>query len=104
MKDSSVALICLIVFAAGILLGVYGISDPPGSPANSGEFSRGSHQILAVVEVEEDYALVVLRSEGKEPRYYRIEKKNVLNFEDILVATTVVKVSDNGLKYIEFKP
>lgn len=103
-QDSgTVALILLIIFVTGLLIGIYAVGPHPGEAADDSEIRDGVYQIVTVVELTEDYALVVLKQEGKEPRYYRIEKDKVLNFEDIPVATTLVKVRDDNFRYIELE-
>lgn len=102
MKVYWALVLAAICLAIGIVFGAY-LMNASGKPANDVELHSGTYQLLAVVEVEQDYALVVIGSEGQEPRYYRIDKKDTLNFEDILTATTVVKVGGDT-KYIEFKP
>jgi hypothetical protein len=67
----------------------------------------GEYRIVALVKVEPDYALVVLqrRDTESEPRYYIVQKEEVVNFdvEDISSATELIKVNETNLEYIEFK-
>jgi len=92
-------------FLMGIICGnvfIGGVNR--GEPDRSIDLATGNHQILAVVEVTADSALVVLKHENldSKPHYYKIEAKKVLNFEDISSAKEVIKV-DGDLKYIQFK-
>ena len=100
-KGNIALIIVLIVVIIDTAVGVAMSTGDPGKPALDGDLPVGTYQIVTVVEIEEDYALVVLRCEGGEPRYYRLEKGNVVNFEDILVATSLVKVLYDNTRYIE---
>jgi len=108
MKDKVAAWVVVLLFIVGIglgiLTGVVSLRDiNRGRPLEM--IPVGEHQIVALVAVESNYALVVLdRGDVElEPRYYRVEKEEVINFEDISSATKLIKISETNLEYIEFK-
>ena len=90
------------ISAIGGLTGFcYGEEASIGKAAAANDVPVGEHQIV-VVKVESDYALIILEKSDSH-YYYKIERGDVLNFEDISHATKVFKVNEGDLKYAEFR-
>ena len=95
----------LIGIALGIFVGTNFLTGTVGKGLPNEEIPVGEHQIVALITVESDYALVVLdRGDTEsEPCYYKVKKEEVVNFEDASSATKLIKISETNLEYIEFE-
>ena len=98
-----VVIVALIVgFIAGLIAMFFGTAVNIGAPDPGLE--KGTYEIMNVVLVEDDHALLVLRKNGTtdEPRFHRIDADETSNFEDCCEIGGIVNKFDNGATYIEF--